>query len=74
MSDAACNTFATSILREHFGPEVIGSAIGRVCGSRGVQLRLLHDTNPFIVALEVVRYTACMGLNDLSETKGERFP
>ncbi|CAN0521776.1 unnamed protein product, partial [Laminaria digitata] len=28
IGDAACSPFAASILRDHFGPEVIGSAIG----------------------------------------------
>lgn len=30
VGDAACSPFAVSILRDHFGPEVIGSAIGVV--------------------------------------------
>ena len=30
IGDAACSPFAASILRDHFGPEVIGSAIGGV--------------------------------------------
>lgn len=28
VADAACSPFAASILRDHFGPELIGSAIG----------------------------------------------